>query len=76
MTTNVLLDGGAIISGGTYTMWANDGITVTTNGGLFTNNSGTWTTGSIYSLSNTPVTFTLAGSVDYCNRRANSTPAS
>jgi autotransporter-associated beta strand protein len=62
MTTNVLLDGGAIISGGTYSMWANDGITVTTNGGSFTNNSGTWTTGGIYSLSNTPLTFTAVGS--------------
>ena len=36
MTTNVLLDGGTIISAGTYTMYANDGITVTTNGGTLT----------------------------------------
>ncbi len=62
MTTNVLLDGGAIISTGTYTMWANDGITVTANGGSFTNTSGTWTTGGIYSQANTPVTFNANGS--------------
>lgn len=61
ITTNVIVDGGSITSGGTYTMWANDGITVTTNGGWFTNNSGTWTMGSVYS-SNTPVTFTANGS--------------
>ena len=36
MTTNVLLDGGTIISSGTYTMYATDGITVTTNGGTLT----------------------------------------
>jgi autotransporter-associated beta strand protein len=62
MATNVIVDGGAIVSGGTYSMWANDGITVTTNGGSFTNNSGTWSTGGIYSLLNTPLTFTAVGS--------------
>jgi fibronectin-binding autotransporter adhesin len=62
MTTNVLLDGGTINSGGTYTMYANDGITVTTNGGTLTCASGTWTTCNIYS-SNTAVTIGGAGSV-------------
>jgi autotransporter-associated beta strand protein len=62
MTTNVLLDGGTINSGGTYTMYATDGITVTTNGGTLTNTSGTWTTCNIYSPSNVPVTFTGSGS--------------
>lgn len=57
ITTNCILDGGTITSGGTYTMWANDGITVTTNGGSMINNSGTWTTGNIYSPSNGSVTF-------------------
>ncbi len=61
MTTNCIVDGGAITSGGTYTMFANDGITVTTNGGTLTCNSGTWTTCNIYS-SNTPVTLTGSGS--------------
>jgi autotransporter-associated beta strand protein len=62
MTTNCVVDGGAIISGGTYTMYANDGITMTANGGALTNNSGTWTTCNIYS-SNAPVTIGGAGSV-------------
>lgn len=62
MVTNVLLDGGAISSAGTYSMYATDGITVTTNGGALTNTSGTWTTCNIYSQSNTPVTLTGAGS--------------
>ena len=60
--TNTILDGGSIASGGTYSMWANDGITVTTNGGTLTCNSGTWTTGNIYS-SNTPVTLNCVGSM-------------
>jgi fibronectin-binding autotransporter adhesin len=63
MTTNVLLDGGTIVSGGTYTMYATGGITVTTNGGTLTNGSGTWTTCNIYSQSNASVTFTGAGNI-------------
>ena len=60
MTTNCIVDGGTITSGGTYTMYANDGITVTTNGGTLTCNGGTWTTCNIYS-SNAPVTFSGTG---------------
>ncbi|HWF18677.1 MAG TPA: hypothetical protein VG754_05390 [Verrucomicrobiae bacterium] len=63
MTTNVLLDGSAIISTGSYSMWANDGITVTTNGGTLTVNSGTWTTCNIYSQSNGSVTLGGSGSM-------------
>ncbi|HUA66113.1 MAG TPA: hypothetical protein VME24_09710 [Alphaproteobacteria bacterium] len=62
MTTNCIVDGGTIVSGGTYNMYANDGITVTTNGGTITCSSGTWETGNIYS-SNTPVTFNSSGSM-------------
>ncbi|HEV2453348.1 MAG TPA: autotransporter-associated beta strand repeat-containing protein, partial [Verrucomicrobiae bacterium] len=62
ITTNTILDGGSITSGGTYSMFANDGITVTTNGGTLTCNSGTWTTGNIYS-SNAPVTLNCVGSM-------------
>jgi fibronectin-binding autotransporter adhesin len=62
MTTNVLLDGGTINSGGTYTMYATDGITVTANGGTLTNVSGTWTTCNLYSQSNTSITLTGSGS--------------
>ncbi|HEY1787268.1 MAG TPA: autotransporter-associated beta strand repeat-containing protein, partial [Verrucomicrobiae bacterium] len=60
ITTNTILDGGSISSSGTYTMWANDGITATTNGGTLTDTSGTWTTCNIYS-SNAAVTFTGTG---------------
>jgi fibronectin-binding autotransporter adhesin len=62
ITTNTILDGGSITSGGTYTMWANDGITATTNGGTLICASGTWTTGNIYS-SNAPVTFNCVTSM-------------
>ncbi len=63
MTTNTVLDGGTIVSGGTSTMYATDGITVTTNGGTLNDTSGTWTTCNIYSLSNTPVSMGGAGSL-------------
>ena len=43
-------------------MFANSGITVTTNGGTFICNSGTWTPASIYNTSNSAVTFTANGS--------------
>ncbi len=62
MTTNVLLDGGTINSTGTYTMYATDGITGTTNGGTLTVASGTLTTCNIYSQSNAAVTLGGAGS--------------
>jgi fibronectin-binding autotransporter adhesin len=62
MTTNVVLDGGTINSAGTFTMYATDGITVTTNGGTVTAASGTLTTCNIYSPSNAPVTLGGAGS--------------
>ncbi|MGZ4973317.1 MAG: hypothetical protein ACXWDN_11200, partial [Limisphaerales bacterium] len=62
MTTNVLLDGGTINSTGTYTMYATDGITATTNGGTLTVASGTLTTCNIYSQSNAAVTLGGAGS--------------
>lgn len=61
MKTNVLLDGGTIFTSGTYTMYATDGITATTNGGTLTVNSGTWTSCNIYS-SNSSVTIGGAGS--------------
>jgi fibronectin-binding autotransporter adhesin len=62
ITTNCIVDGGAIVTGGTYTMYTNDGITITANGGTLTDNSGTWTSCNIYS-SNAPVTFGGAGSL-------------
>ncbi|EEF57711.1 beta strand repeat-containing protein [Pedosphaera parvula] len=62
MTTNVLLDGGTINSIGTYTMYATDGITVTTNGGTLTVASGTLTSCNIYSQSNASFTIGGAGS--------------
>jgi autotransporter-associated beta strand protein len=62
ITTNCVIDGGALVTGGTYTMYTNDGITVTANGGTITDNSGTWTSCNIYS-SNAPVTFGGAGSL-------------
>lgn len=63
MTTNTVLDGGTIISGGTYTMYATDGITVTTNGGTLSDTSGTWTTCNIYSTGNGSVTLGGAASI-------------
>jgi len=62
-TTNLIVDGATVVSGGTYTWYTNAGITVTTNGGTFTNTSanGTWTTGSIYSPSNGSVSFGSSG---------------
>ncbi|HEX3628707.1 MAG TPA: autotransporter-associated beta strand repeat-containing protein [Verrucomicrobiae bacterium] len=62
ITTNTILDGGFIASGGSYTMWANDGITATANGGTLICSNGTWTTCNIYS-SNAPVTFNCVGSM-------------
>jgi autotransporter-associated beta strand protein len=62
MTTNVVLDGGTINSAGTYTMYATDGMTVTTNGGTLTVASGTLTSCNIYSLSNASFTIGGAGS--------------
>ena len=62
MTTNVLLDGGTINSTGTYTMYATDGITATTNGGTLTIASGTLTSCNIYSQSNASFTFAGVGS--------------
>lgn len=62
MTTNVVLDGGTINSTGTYTMYATDGITSTTNGGTVTVASGTLTSCNIYSQSNASFTFAGAGS--------------
>jgi fibronectin-binding autotransporter adhesin len=62
MTTNIVLDGGTINSAGTYTMYATDGITVTTNGGTLTVASGTLTSCNIYSLSNASFTIGGAGS--------------
>ncbi|HTB85232.1 MAG TPA: hypothetical protein VK742_16420 [Candidatus Sulfotelmatobacter sp.] len=63
-TTNLIVDGATVISGGTYTWYTNAGITVTANGGTFTNTGamGTWTTGSIYSPSNGSVSFGSSGS--------------
>ncbi len=62
MRTNVVIDGGTLIGFGTWTMNANRGITVTTNGGTISdsNTGGTWTMSSLYS-SNTPVTFKSSG---------------
>jgi fibronectin-binding autotransporter adhesin len=55
-TTNVILDGGTIVSTGNETMNGARGITITTNGGTLTDTSGIWATCNIYG-SNAPVTF-------------------
>lgn len=62
MPTNVLVDGGSIVSGGSYSMYATGGITVTSNGGTLTAAGGTWTSCNIYSQSNTSVTLGGSGS--------------
>ncbi len=65
MTTNIILDGGILDGYGAnnWTMNANRGVTITTNGGTIedTDSGSTWTTASIYDPSNAPVTFNVTG---------------